>query len=147
MKEELETFYNKNRPLFEIAAIVLLFTGLILNLPPQNGILGESLKQLKFFLLVGSGLTLLFLLIPFYGVTLRPILNKMQKISHLSPSATNDKLTQNNLALFFAIAGFIFLFLLFFLFNLFFFIVLSYRFESLYVLLILLLYFLFYKMW
>jgi len=86
MKQKLNDYYIANRPLFEIGAIVLILTGLILNIPYLGGLSGEILAQLRFSLLVGSDIVLILLIIPFIEVV----------FGYLFPESGNTTDTQQN---------------------------------------------------
>ena len=74
LKKDFRAFYDGHRPTFEIAGILLVFSGLMLNIPAGTGILGQSVKFLQFFALGGSLVPLILILSNIAVVLLTPLL-------------------------------------------------------------------------
>ncbi len=115
MKKLLENFYNDNKAAFEIAGILLIITGLILNIPATNGWVGKSLNQLEFFLLLASDIAVIYLLIITLQSFLLPFLEKEdestdQQTVHGLKKTIKFLLQKILVATFFILIGFLFAF-------------------------------------
>src|ERR1700677_574244 len=75
MKAQLEKFYNENPSAFQMLGVLFVITGLVINIPAANGLLGQSIEHLKFFLLVTSGILLLYLIYNALTFFLKPVLD------------------------------------------------------------------------
>lgn len=62
MKKELDEFYKANEPAFGMLGVLLITTGLVLNVPSSTGLIGKAIEHLKFLFLVISALLLIHLI-------------------------------------------------------------------------------------
>jgi hypothetical protein len=129
MKAQLEKFYNENPSAFQILGVLFVITGLVINIPSSTGWLGQSIEHLKFFLLVTSGILLLYLIYNALSFFLKPVLD-------IGQGKTLHHIVKKLAVSFFFIS-----IAIFFLIDLCVYIILSYPHESIFLATLLLCYF------
>lgn len=72
-------FYDKNKPLFEITGVLLVLSGLFLNLEISSGIGSVIVKQLTFMMLAASCATLLNILLDGHRFFRRSLVEKSDR--------------------------------------------------------------------
>lgn len=83
IKKDLQKLYEDNKPLFEIGGILLVFTGLMLNIPVSTNFVGQCLRILQFFSLAGSLLILMVLMLEIIAVLIQPLIDSIENQKRL----------------------------------------------------------------
>ncbi len=129
MKSRIDIFYTKYHPYFEILAVLLVVSGLIINKQISYDIVGKSIEHLKFLLLSFSSLMLIYILLQFVREVVFPSLLGVVK------KDTYKNSIELISSLFLVVTA-----LCFFLFNLLIYIIFSFPRDSLYLMLLVLWY-------
>lgn len=95
IKRDLQKLYVDQHAMFEVTGILLVFSGLILNIDSANGYVGESIRLLQFFSLAGASIALINLIHHIIGVLMTPLLEWLKVVQRGNPAHEGRNLFQS----------------------------------------------------